>query len=90
LYNSNPSALSDVTSQSLNVYPNPFANTVTIAAQSNISQVTVRNLLGQIVKTQKIDGMEQTLDLSTIAAGNYLLTVKMTDGSIATRKIVKQ
>ncbi len=89
LYNSNPSALSDVTSQALNVYPNPFANTVTIAAQSNISQVTVRNLLGQIVKTQKIDGMQQTLDLSTIAAGNYLLTVKMTDGSMATRKIVK-
>jgi len=88
-YNSNPSAIKELTTNGLNVYPNPVVNTMTVAAQSNISQVLVRNLLGQVIKTVKANGVEQTLDMSTVAAGNYLLTVKMTDGTMSTRKIIK-
>jgi len=89
LYNSNATAVADVTTQGLSVYPNPFADHVTVAAKSNISQVTVRNLLGQIVKNLKANSQEQTFDLSTVVAGNYLMTVKLTDGSMTTQKIIK-
>ncbi len=90
LYNSNPSAVKSLTVNGINVYPNPVVNTITIAAQTSISQVIVRNLLGQVVKTVKANGVEQTLDMSTVAAGNYLLTVKKVDGTMSTQKILKK
>lgn len=70
-------------------YPNPMLNQLTVSAKSEISQVIVRNLVGQSVKTVTVNGREKTIDLSTISSGNYFLTVKLADGQFTTQKIVK-
>lgn len=70
-------------------YPNPAINQINISAKSEISQVIVRNLLGQSVKTIAVNGLKKTIDLSTISSGNYFLTVKLADGQFTTQKIVK-
>jgi hypothetical protein len=74
---------------SVSCYPNPVINQINISATSEINQVTVRNLLGQSVKTVTVNGCEKMIDLSTISSGNYFLTVKLADGQLSTRKIVK-
>ncbi|MDD3322078.1 MAG: T9SS type A sorting domain-containing protein [Paludibacter sp.] len=70
-------------------YPNPMNNTINVSASSEISQVIVRNILGQTVKTITVNQLEKSLDLSAVSAGNYFVTVKMTNGQISTQKVVK-
>jgi hypothetical protein len=60
-----------------------------ISAKSEISVVTVRNLVGQTVKTQTVNGLEKSVELGDISAGNYLVTIKLSNGTISTQKFVK-
>jgi hypothetical protein len=73
----------------ISCYPNPITNKLTVSARTEISQLTVRNLLGQSVKTATVNGFEKVIDLSDVASGNYLLTVKLANGQLSTQKIVK-
>lgn len=76
-------------SNAVSVYPNPAMNQLTINAKSEISQVVVRNLLGQSVKSIMVSGLEKTIDLSDVSAGNYFVTIKLANGQLSTQKIVK-
>ena len=71
-------------------YPSQIVDNLTIKAESEISNVTVRNLLGQTVKTLAANGLEKSIDLSAVAAGNYFVTVRLANGQLATQKIIKQ
>lgn len=89
-YNDGTTGLSAVdNSNSISLYPNPIMNQLTINAKSEISQVIVRNLLGQNVKSMMVTGLEKTIDLSDISAGNYFVTVKLANGQLSTQKVVK-
>ena len=82
--------LSDVAiANGINCYPNPIVNTLHVSAKSEISQVIVRNLLGQSVSSVMINGLSKTIDLSAVASGNYFVTVKLANGQLSTQKIVK-
>jgi trimeric autotransporter adhesin len=74
---------------SVTCYPNPAIGTVTISAKSNIREVTLRNLLGQLVRTVHSDSAAQSLDLSGLSDGNYLVTVCLATGERITQKLVK-
>ena len=73
----------------ISVYPNPVKDVLMISAKSEISLVTVRNLVGQTVKTQTANGLEKSVELSDISAGNYFITIKLSNGIISTQKFVK-
>ena len=70
-------------------YPNPVVNKLTVSAKSEISQFSIHNLLGQSVKSAFINGLEKTIDVSDVASGNYLITIKLANGQLSTQKIVK-
>ena len=74
----------------ISLYPNPAKDMITIAAQSDIKEVVVRNLVGQTVMNVSANGFEKSVDLSSVAAGNYFVTVKMANGQVSTQKLVKQ
>jgi uncharacterized protein (DUF39 family) len=76
-------------STQIRCYPNPAVNNLTISAQSNISEITVRNLIGQSIKTEIVNGTSKTIDLSGLASGNYFLVAKMNNGMISTQKFSK-
>ena len=81
------SSIADENKISLN--PNPVLDNLTISAKTEISQVIVRNLVGQTVKTSKVNGLAKSIDLSAVSAGNYLVTIKLTNGQLYTQKFVK-
>ena len=74
---------------SVNCYPNPVLNKLNVSAQSEISEVTVRNLLGQSVKLSTINSTSSSIDLSEVSAGNYYVSVKLANGQVSTQKFVK-
>ncbi len=81
--------ISKVSDIAVNCFPNPVMDKLTISAQSVISEVTVRNLLGQSVKSSVINGTSKTIDLSDVVAGNYFVSVKLANGQVSTQKLIK-
>jgi len=89
-YNDGPNAVSTVISENgITCFPNPITNNVTISAKTEINQVIIRNLLGQSVKSVSVNASEKTIDLSDVASGNYIITLKLANGQMATQKIIK-
>ena len=67
-------------------YPNPATNEINISTTSELSQVNIRNLLGQNIKSIVFSSLEKAIDLSDVSTGNYFVTVKLAKGEISTQK----
>ena|GEM_PF-4112560 len=74
-------------SANLQIFPNPFTNTVNITGAEN-SSLQVLNILGTIVYTRQITSTDETIHLG-IPAGAYLFRVER-DGQTRTVKVVKR
>ena len=75
----------------VSVYPNPVVNELVIESETGINSIVVLNLLGQTIFEQTKSGFDNRIqiDFSKFAQGNYLLRVKLQDGSYSLKKIVK-
>ena len=85
----NPNAIHELGSTDIHIYPNPFHNDLKVKSDNEISQVIVRNIVGQIIKVVNVTSMEATINLNEIASGNYFVTIKLVNGNTVTQKIVK-
>ncbi|MEM6684333.1 MAG: T9SS type A sorting domain-containing protein [Bacteroidota bacterium] len=73
-------------SNEIKIYPNPTKGILTIDVTNDIATIHINNLLGETIKTQI---QKNTVDLSSLAKGVYILTVELTNGKIITKKIIK-
>jgi uncharacterized repeat protein (TIGR01451 family) len=71
----------------IRLYPNPTQNQLSIAVANDgiITDVTIANTLGQVILTTK---QTTAVDLSSLAAGTYFVTVT-TDKGRSTEKLIK-
>ncbi|MCX6268786.1 MAG: T9SS type A sorting domain-containing protein [Bacteroidetes bacterium] len=74
---------------SVSVFPNPVKDVLNLQGTSNIEEVTVMNMVGQVVLTQKADIANLTINTSGLASGVYNLRIKMADGFINKKIVVK-
>jgi type IX secretion system substrate protein len=70
-------------------YPNPVQNSLNLAYNEVIDDVTIYNLMGQKVFTKTMNAATGEIDLSALASGNYVVKVTSAD-TMNTIKIVKQ
>ena len=79
---------SDVT---LQIYPNPANNQISINSNSNsqIGQVEIYNLLGAKVDEVAVNNHEAVIDVSTLKAGTYFFKI-YADSGVSTKKISKR
>jgi len=88
-----PIILEDFTG-GINMYPNPFENTITIKVNAAVSQkVTIQlyTLTSQLLFTKKLDvvgGVNSIRISPKVAAGTYLLQIDM-DGKKVVSKVIK-
>ena len=87
---SSPLSISDFENQPLFTFqPNPVKHTLSLNTQSIIDNVTLYNMLGQVILTVKPNAVESELDMSSLNTGSYFLKVSI--GSISkTVNIIKQ
>ena len=71
------------------LYPNPVKDYLKVASEGEIEQVTVFNMIGQKVSEWNERGTSLELNLGTLGKGTYLVTVRLEDGNVVNRKIVK-
>ena len=78
------------TEREIIVYPNPVVgDEFTIKADKEIVEVTVLNVLGQQVYTQKFVHVSKVrIDIETDDSGLYLVQVKTIDGMVTTKRIL--
>ena len=85
-----PQALSTVegTKERLSVYPNPFADVLSVSDVSDVQSVTVTDASGRVIKT--VNKVSRQLQLSDLSSGLYFVSLMMDDGSVQTFKVIKR
>lgn len=70
-------------------YPNPAQNSIHINSQSTLDTIEIYNMLGQLIHAQRPKSINTIIDISDLAAGQYLMKVG-TGNTYNTVKITKQ
>ena len=78
-------AIENVDSDMLNVYPNPTCAKVNINSVEPLKNVSVFNMMGQQVINAET---ANTVDLSNLNNGAYVIRIEMQNGTVATRTVV--
>lgn len=71
----------------LSVFPNPVQNNLYINSNTKIEKVLIYNIMGMLIKT--VETNFETIDLSNLNTGNYLIKV-LTDKGFENKMIVKK
>ncbi|HSD13671.1 MAG TPA: T9SS type A sorting domain-containing protein [Flavobacterium sp.] len=86
-----PTTLSSASfnAQNLKVYPNPVKDILTVSNDGEITSAAIYNLLGQEVLAKAINANEDTIDVSSLQSGTYLIKVT-SDNAVKTLKFIKK
>lgn len=80
--------LNDVmTNVEANLYPNPANSHINVSSLSIIDRVQITNVLGQVVMTKEIGANGANINIESLEAGNYFVTIYSNDG-VATKKLL--
>lgn len=77
----------------IKIYPNPATGdfvTLDLGLKSSDAQVSVYNVLGQLVSTQETKGLSKlTINTSQLAAGTYIVNVVLDGQKYVEKLLVK-
>ena len=82
--------LDSFTNDSVKIYPNPTFNLLSIESSNTIKQLTLTNLIGQIVLQKNVDNTTFNLELGSYKAGIYLLQLENEEGIQIVKNIIKE
>lgn len=82
-------SLDEITFADFTYYPNPSAGLVNITSGSNIEEISIYNVAGQLLTSKKVNATETTIDLSSFASGVYFVKA-VNGGKEKNFRIVKQ
>src|SRR5690554_4611638 len=69
-------------------YPNPTKEELNLKSSENIENVTLYNMLGQVVLKQEINATTSSIDVSRLSTGTYLMKVSI-NGHVSSFKVLK-
>ncbi len=72
----------------VNIYPNPASRYLNIESAETLQDIVVFNAIGQQVIVRNVSGDRASLDLGSLAAGNYTLRITSANGEQVTRKFI--
>jgi hypothetical protein len=73
----------------ISMYPNPASSRLTISAQKTINSAAIYNILGKQVMSLEINKNSESIDVSNLATGMYLIKYSI-DNAFGTAKFIKQ
>jgi hypothetical protein len=72
------------------VYPNPFSNALTIENMENTSKVEISNILGQTVYSNKTFESNLTISTQELNGGIYFVRITDANNQVVTKRMVKK
>jgi len=87
-----PATVNEVNStSSISIYPNPTKEQLTIIGSSSIKYISILNTLGQIlIEQNRYSSKEAILNVSSLGSGVYFIKVSDENGSVVTKRFVKE
>jgi hypothetical protein len=87
---SNYAALEELEAQ-IQFYPNPVASFLTISGlDAQIMNLTIYNPMGKLIQQYNFQANNvESIDLTTLPQGAYILYLQLNDGQFITKKITK-
>ncbi|MBP1645946.1 MAG: zinc metalloprotease [Bacteroidetes bacterium] len=73
----------------IKLYPNPAENTLNIESQEIIKEIEFYDALGKKAKAITLNRKEATIDISSLAKGNYVVNLITDKGKITKKLVVK-
>lgn len=73
---------------SIKIYPNPFSENITISDITNVTNISVVDIAGKLLKT--FNKQTSSLDLKDLVSGSYMIVLTLKDGSNQSVKIIKK
>ena len=89
-FSPNPAGISETKTEKTTVYPNPAANYITVSTSSAIERITVIDLSGSVqLSVAGNSTTRQTVDISRLPAGHYLVRTATAQNTITHKLIVQ-
>ncbi|WP_298883711.1 endonuclease [uncultured Polaribacter sp.] len=86
---SNTASLNNSEFINFKIYPNPVNGNKVYFKLNTELNINVYNVLGKLIKTEKVNTKNNSIDVSNLAKGVYLLKINSTNQSIAKKLIRK-
>jgi len=74
-----PTGVDDKDGYGIEIYPNPTSGKVFVKSDKSINEIDVFNLTGELVLKEKGIEMNNTLDLTSLDKGFYMIVIKTAD-----------
>ena len=71
------------------VYPNPVHDEVNITGANKITEITITNLVGQCVRSQKYSNASVRVNMRGLPAGVYVMRVTDEEGVQTATRVIK-
>ncbi|MGK0377579.1 proprotein convertase P-domain-containing protein [Patiriisocius sp. Uisw_017] len=81
--------LDDAAVEGFTYFPNPSSDVLNLSATNNIDTVSIYNLLGQVVLSQKVNATSSQLNISEFSTGSYIMKVT-SNGVTGSYKVIKR
>ena len=81
--------MNSISNREVDVYPNPFSETIYINTSGTLDRVIITSLSGQMVKTMEMNGQNQ-MDAGDLEKGTYLMELRFTSGIRIIKKIIRE
>lgn len=72
------------------IFPNPFVDKVQLTSDIAIRAFKIYNAQGAVIFERNVNSFEQEIEVSYLNNGVYLFEVSFQDGSVLSKKLVKQ
>ncbi|MCL7762624.1 T9SS type A sorting domain-containing protein [Polaribacter sp. Z014] len=89
LFNSATAGVNDNELSKVSMYPNPTKNRLNISAQNTIKNAAIYNLLGKQIMSLEINKNSESIDVSNLSSGIYLIKYSV-NNVFATAKFIKE
>jgi PKD repeat protein len=81
--------INELSQNTVNVFPNPIKDVMTVQANNNIKEIYIYNATGQLVINQTVNAKTITINTSGLTTGIYTLKAILDNGTI-NKKVVIQ
>ena len=83
-------AVAGTNERRISLFPNPAHRSIAIVANGAIERVDISAADGRSIRTQRASGEQVDVTIEDLAAGSYVLSLRLVDGTILRQRFIKE